>query len=68
MFDNRIVDFTRGFGQSTDLQKKIINILQSSEIVQQKQKYLVIILFELYYIVCNVYNILKLICLENVMD
>lgn len=46
MFDNRIVDLTRGFGQPTDLQKKITNILQSSEIVKQKQKDLVIILFK----------------------
>lgn len=46
MFDNRMVDFTRGFSYQTDLQKKITNILQSSEIIQQKQKDLVIILFE----------------------
>lgn len=63
-----IGDFTKGFGQPTDLQKKITNILQSSEIIQQKQKDIVIILFKLYYIVYNVYNILNLICLENVVD
>jgi len=36
-----MVDFTRGF-HPTDLQKKISAVLQSSEIVQQKQKDLVI--------------------------
>lgn len=41
VFDNRTVDFTRGFSNPTDLQKKITNLLQSSEIVQQKQKDLV---------------------------
>lgn len=41
VFDNRMVDFTKGFSHSTDLQKKISNLLQSSEIIQQKQKDLV---------------------------
>lgn len=44
VFDNRMVDFTKGFSHPTDLQKKISNLLQSSEIVQQKQKDLVTIL------------------------
>lgn len=39
-----MVDFTKGFSHSTDLQKKISDLLQSSEIVQQKQKDLVITL------------------------
>ncbi|CAI6360411.1 unnamed protein product [Macrosiphum euphorbiae] len=38
VFDNRMVDFTRGFNHPTDLQKKISTVLQSSKIVQQKQK------------------------------
>jgi len=42
-----MVDFTRGFSHPTDLQKKISTVLQSSEIVQQKQKDLVIIKFKL---------------------
>lgn len=45
VFDNRMVDFTKGFSQPTDLQKKITDILQSSEIIQQKQNNLVIFLF-----------------------
>lgn len=45
VFDNRMVDFTRGFSQPTDLQKKISDILKSSEVIQQKQKNLVIISF-----------------------
>lgn len=46
VFDNRMVDFSRGLTNPTDLQKKISAVLQSSEIVQQKQKDLVIILFK----------------------
>ncbi|XP_015367455.1 PREDICTED: U3 small nucleolar RNA-associated protein 14 homolog C [Diuraphis noxia] len=38
VFDNRMVDFTRGFSHPTDLQQKISAVLQSSEIIQQKQK------------------------------
>uniref|UniRef100_A0A2H8TK08 U3 small nucleolar RNA-associated protein 14 A n=1 Tax=Melanaphis sacchari TaxID=742174 RepID=A0A2H8TK08_9HEMI len=38
VFDNRMVDFSRGLSNPTDLQKKITAVLQSSEIVQQKQK------------------------------
>jgi len=44
VFDNRMVDFTRGFSHPTNLQKKISDVLQSSKIIQQKQKDLVIIL------------------------
>jgi len=47
VFDNCMVDFTRGFSHPTDLQKKISDVLQSSEIVQQKQKDLVIISFKI---------------------
>lgn len=43
VFDNRMVDFNRGSLQPTSLQKKISAVLNSSEIVQQKQKDLVII-------------------------
>lgn len=42
VFDNRSVDLTRGFSKQTDLQKKISNLLLSSEIIQQNQKDLVI--------------------------
>lgn len=42
VFDNRAVDFTNGFSKPTDLQKRITDLLQSSEIIQQKQKDLVI--------------------------
>ncbi|XP_022183767.1 U3 small nucleolar RNA-associated protein 14 homolog A [Myzus persicae] len=38
VFDNRMVDFTRGLSHPTDLQKKISSVLQSSDIIQQKQK------------------------------
>lgn len=44
-----MVDFTRGFSHPTDLQKKIANVLQSSELIQQKQKDLVITLFYHYF-------------------
>jgi len=43
VFDNRMFDFTRGISRPTDLQKKITDLLQSSEFVQQKQKDLVMI-------------------------
>lgn len=43
-----MVDFTKGFSHSTDLQKKISDLLQSSEIVQQKQNNLVTILNTLF--------------------
>lgn len=43
VFDNRMVDFTKSFSQPSNLQKNITALLQSSEIVQQKQKDLVII-------------------------
>jgi len=46
VFDNRMVDFSRGLKNPTDLQKSISAVLQSSEIAQQKQKELVIILFK----------------------
>lgn len=42
-----MVDFTRGFSHPTSLQKKISDVLQSSKIVQQKQKDLVIISIKL---------------------
>lgn len=42
VFDNRSVDLTRDFSKQTDLQKKISNLLLSSEIIQQNQKDLVI--------------------------
>lgn len=38
-----MTDFTKDFSQPTDLQKNISSILQSSEIIQQKQNDLVII-------------------------
>lgn len=38
VFDNCMVDFTQGLSNPTDLQKKISAVLQSSEIVHQKQK------------------------------
>ncbi|KAF0769506.1 U3 small nucleolar RNA-associated protein 14 B [Aphis craccivora] len=38
VFDNRMVDFSRGLKNPTDLQKSISAVLQSSEIAQQKQK------------------------------
>ncbi|VVC40826.1 Hypothetical protein CINCED_3A011225 [Cinara cedri] len=37
VFDNRMVDITTGFSQPTDLQKKITHLLQSSEIIKEKQ-------------------------------
>lgn len=45
VFDNRMVDFTKDFSQPTDLQKKITDLLGSSEIIQQKQNNLVMIYF-----------------------
>lgn len=43
VFDNRMINFTSGFSQPTDLQKKITDLLQSSEIIKEKQNNLVII-------------------------
>lgn len=43
VFDNRMVDFTKGFSNPSNLQKKITDLLQSSDIIQNKQKDLVII-------------------------
>lgn len=46
-----MVDFSRGFScKPTELQKKITNLLQSSEVIQQKQKDLVMINLKFKYI------------------
>lgn len=38
-----MVDLTMGVSQPTDLQKKITDLLQSSEVIQKKQNNLVMI-------------------------
>jgi len=36
-----MINFTNGFSQPSDLQKKITDMLQSSDVVKQKQTHLV---------------------------
>lgn len=58
-----MVDFTKGFSHSTELQKKISDLLQTSDIVQQKQKDLVTIFTPFSYLL-----VIFILFLENIMD